>query len=76
MAESGNDMHGKWMGQKNHKIIEIEGFVGSIQITEDVNRQTLRKQISVSLSESANGLDVLGGHIGVVVNENNDKYLV
>lgn len=76
MAEPSDDMHGKWTGQKNHKIIEVEGFVGSIQITDDVNRQTLRNQVSVSLSEAADGLDVLGGHIGVVVNENNDKYLV
>lgn len=76
MAEPSDDMHGKWTGQKNHKIIEVEGFVGSIQITDDVNRQTLRNQVSVSLSEAADGLDVLGGYIGVVVNENNDKYLV
>ena len=63
MAEPGDDMHGKWTGQKNHKmhkVIEVEGFIGSIQITEDVDRQTLRDQISVSLSEAADGLDVLG----------------
>ena len=79
IAEPGDDMHGKWTGQKNHKmhkVIEVEGFVGSIQITEDVDRQALRDQVSVSLSEAADGLDVLGGHIGVAVNENGDKYLV
>jgi len=78
-AESGDDMHGKWAGQKNHKmhkVIEVEGFVGSIQITEDVDRQTLKDQVIVSLSEAANGLDVMGGHIGVAVNENGDKFLV
>jgi hypothetical protein len=72
-------MHDKGMGQKYqkmHKVIEVEGFVGSIQITEDVDRQALRDQVSVSLSEAADGLDVLGGHIGVAVNENGDKYLV
>ena len=79
IADLGEDMHGKWTGQKNHKmhkVIEVEGFVGSIQITEDVDRQTLRDQVSVSLSEAADGLDVLGGHIGIAVNENGDKYLV
>ena len=78
-AEYGDDMHSKWAGQKNHKmhkVIEVEGFVGSIQITEDVDRQSLRDQVSVSLSEAADGLDVLGGHIGVAINENGDKYLV
>lgn len=79
LAESGDDMHGKWMGQKQHKmhkIVEVEGFVGSIQITEDVDRKALKNQVSVSLSEAANGLDVMGGHIGVAVNENGDKFLV
>jgi len=78
-AELGDDMHSKWTGQKNHKmhkVIEVEGFVGSIQITEDVDRQSLRDQVSVSLSEAADELDVLGGHIGVAINENGDKYLV
>ena len=78
-AELGDDMHSKWAGQKNHKmhkVIEVEGFVGSIQITEDVDRQSIRDQVSVSLSEAADGLDVLGGHIGVAINENGDKYLV
>ena len=79
LAEYSEGMHDKWSGQKNqkmHKVIEVEGFVGSIQITEDSDRQTLRDQVSVSLSEAADGLDVLGGHIGVVTNENGDKYLV
>jgi len=79
LAESGNDMQSKWTGQKNykmHKVLEVEGFVGSIQITEDVDRQTLKDQVSVSLSEAADGLDVMGGQIGVVTNENGDKFLV
>ena len=77
-AENSDDMYGKWTDQRNHKmhkIIEVEGFVGSIQITEDADRQTLKDQVSVSLSEAAEGLDVMGGHIGVAVNENGDKYL-
>jgi hypothetical protein len=76
MAESGDEVHAKWNGQKNHKIHQVEGFVGSIQITEDADRKTLRDQVSVTLSEAADGLDVIGGHIGVVTNENGDKFLV
>ena len=79
MAEYSEGMHDKGIGQKNHKmhkVIEVDGFVGSIQITDDSDRQVLRDQVSVSLSEAADGLDVLGGHIGVAVNENGDKYLV
>ncbi len=79
MAEYGDGMHDKGMGQKNHKmhkVIEVGEFVGSIQITEDADRQALKDKVTVSLSEAANGLDVIGGHIGVVTNENGDKYLV
>ena len=79
MAEYSEEMYDKGIGQKHHKmhkVIEVDGFVGSIQITEDSDRQALRDQVSVSLSEAADGLDVLGGHIGVAVNENGDKYLV
>ncbi|QMU54837.1 MAG: hypothetical protein GKS07_08080 [Nitrosopumilus sp.] len=78
MAEYGEGMHDKGMGQKNHKmhkVIEVEGFVGSIQITENTDRQALKDQVTVSLSEAADGLDVMGGHIGVVTNENDDKFL-
>jgi hypothetical protein len=78
MAEYSEGMHGKEMGQKYHKmhkVIEVDGFVGSIQITEDSDRQALRDQVTVSLSEAADGLDVKGGHIGVVTNENGDKFL-
>ena len=78
MAEYSEGMHDKGMGQKQHKmhkVIEVEGFVGSIQITEDSDRQALKDQVTVSLSEAAEGLDVMGGHIGVVTNENDDKFL-
>ena len=78
MAQFGEGLHGKFMGpmhHKMHKVIEVEGFVGSIQITEDADKQYLRDQVSVSLSEAASGLDVMGGHIGVVTNENDDKFL-
>ncbi len=79
MAEYSEGMHDKGIGQKQHKmhkVIEVDGFIGSIQIDEDSDRQAIRDQVSVSLSEAADGLDVLGGHIGVAVNENGDKYLV
>ena len=78
MAEPGERMHEKWSGQKQHKMhkaIEVEGFVGSIQITEDSDKQALKDQVTVSLSEAAEGLDVMGGKIGVAINENGDKYL-
>lgn len=63
-------MHAKFMG------IQVDGFVGSIPITEDTDRQTLKDKVTVSLSEAANGLDVVGGHIGIAVNEKGEKYLV
>ena len=79
MAEPGEDMHNKWAGQKHHKmhkIVQVESFVGSIQITEESDRQALKNQVTVSLSEAAEGLDVMGGHIGVAVNESGDRFLV
>ena len=79
MAESGGDMHSKWKDPKNHKmyrVVDVDGFVGAIQITEDVDRQSLKEQITVSLSEAADELDVMGAHIGVAVNENDDKFIV
>ncbi|WP_299290149.1 hypothetical protein [Nitrosopumilus sp.] len=78
MAEYSEGMYDKGMGQKHkkmHKVVEIEGFTGSIQVTEDADKQTLKDQVSVSLSEAASGLDVMGGHIGVAVNENDDKFV-
>ena len=78
-AEFGDDMNSKWTGQKNHKmhkVVEVEGFVGSIQVTEDVDKQSLKDQVSVSLSEAADGLDVMGVRIGVAVNDDGDKFLV
>jgi len=61
---------------KKHMSIQVEGFVGSIQITEDSSRQELKSQVTVSLSEAADGLDVYKAHLGVVVNQNDDKFLV
>jgi len=61
---------------KKHMSIQVEGFDGSIQITEDSNRQEIKSQITVSLSEASAGLDVHKAHLGVVVNENDNKFLV
>ena len=79
MAEFSEGMQDKGIGQKHHKmhkVIQVDGFVGSIQITEDSDRESLREQVTVSLSEASEGLDVRGGHIGVAVNENGEKFLV
>ena len=61
---------------KKHMPIQVEGFDGSIQITEDSDRQEIKNQITVSLSDASDGLDVHKAHLGVVVNENDDKFLV
>ncbi len=79
MAESGYGMHSYHDGAKSHKgnwAIQVEGFVGSIEITEDADRKTLKDKVTVSLSEASAGLDVQKAGLGVAVNENGDKYLV
>lgn len=64
-------------GKKMHNTpTQVEGFVGSIVVTEDSDRTSLREQVTVSLSEAADGLDVQKAKLGIVVNENDDKYLV
>ncbi len=79
MAESGYGMHSYHDGTKSHKgnwAIQVEGFVGSIEITEDADRKTLKDKVTVSLSEASAGLDVQKAGLGVAVNEDGDKYLV
>ena len=61
---------------KKHMPILVEGFEGSIQITEDSNREELKSQVTVSLSEAAEGLEVYKARLGAVVNENDEKFLV
>ncbi|MGY5149896.1 MAG: hypothetical protein ACW9W3_07515 [Candidatus Nitrosopumilus sp. bin_68KS] len=57
--------------------IEVTDFVGKIQITEDTRRADLREQVTVSLSEASSLYpDSNRARIGVVVNENDDKFLV
>jgi hypothetical protein len=65
------------MGAKFHKhhAIQVDGFVGSIPITEDTDRATLKDQVTVSLSEASEGLDVQMAKLGKVTNEDGDKFL-
>lgn len=64
---------------KRHMVIEVEGFVGSILVPEDINREdykALKDQVTVSLSEAADDLDVMKGSIGIAVNENGERFVV
>ena len=72
-----------WKDGANHgkgqMITQVEGFVGSIPVPEDMDREShkaLKEQVTVSLSEAAQGLDVKKGSIGIAVNENGDKFVV
>lgn len=74
LAESGEKA---WKMGKFHKhhTIQVDGFVGSIPITEDTNRASLKEQVTVSLSEASQGLDVHMAKLGKVTNENGEKFL-
>lgn len=74
LAESGDKA---WKMGKFHKYhaIQVDGFVGSIPITEDTDRATLKDLVTVSLSEASQGLDVHMAKLGKVTNENGDKFL-
>lgn len=71
-----------WKDAKHHKkhmAVNIEGFVGSIPVPEEMNKETyktIKDQITVSLSEAASGLDVMMGHIGIAINENDEEFVV
>ncbi|MDH3676781.1 MAG: hypothetical protein OEQ12_00575 [Nitrosopumilus sp.] len=56
--------------------VQVGSFMGSIEITEDSTREKIISQVTVSLSEVADGLDVYKAHLGIVVNENDDKFLI
>ncbi|MEM4391289.1 MAG: hypothetical protein QXG67_00675 [Candidatus Nitrosotenuis sp.] len=64
-------------GVKYHKFhaVQVDGFVGSIPLTADTDKTTLKDKITVSLSEAANGIDAVKASIGIVSNENGDKFL-
>ncbi len=79
MAESGYGMHSYHDGAKSHKghwAIQVEGFEGSIPITEDSDRTTLKEQ-AISLSEAAADYpNVKKAKLGKAIHENGDKFLV
>lgn len=86
MAEDDSTGHPNW-GEKHHRgpfALTAEGFTGTIQIPEDADRETmknLKDQISVSLidaatsAENAGVSDVIKANIGMVQNENGDKFV-
>ncbi len=78
-ADDSDRAFGQHQGEKmykKHMPIQVEGFEGSIQITENSDRQELKGQVTVSLSEAAEGLEVYKAHLGAVINENDEKFLV
>ncbi len=86
MAQEGYDGHSKW-GAKHHgghQAVTVDGFTGSIPVPEDFDRETmkaLKDLVSVSLVDAANAAqaegvtDVMKASIGVVKNENGDKFV-
>ena len=79
MAESGYGMHSYHDGAKSHKghgAIQVEGFEGSIPITEDSDRATLKEK-AISLSDAAADYpNIKKAKLGKAINENGDKFLV
>ena len=75
VAAVDDEITAKHKGKKNMPIL-VEGFEGSIPITEDSDRSELKEQITVSLSEASDGLEVYKARLGAVVNENDEKFLV
>ncbi|MCH8996480.1 MAG: hypothetical protein QQN54_01630 [Nitrosopumilus sp.] len=79
IAESGYGMHSYHDGVKSfkgHWAIQVEGFQGSIPITADSDRTTLKEQ-AISLSEAtADYPNVMKAKLGKAINENGDKFLV
>ncbi len=76
VAANEDDSRFAQLNGKKHMPIQVEGFDGSIQITDDSDRHEIKSQITVSLSDASAGLAVHKAHLGVVVNENDDKFLV
>ncbi|MEM4252851.1 MAG: hypothetical protein QXE84_04940 [Candidatus Nitrosotenuis sp.] len=72
-----SDGENTWKGTKHfkHRALQVDGFVGSIPVTEGSDKKALKEKVTVSLSEASQGLDVQGGHIGIVTNENGERFL-
>jgi len=79
LAESGYGMHSydDAKSHKGHWAIPVKEFVGSIEITEDFNHETIKNLDLLSLSEAAaNYPNVKKAKLGIAVNEDGDKFLV
>ena len=86
MAEGDFGGHPNW-GFKHHRgpfALTADGFIGTIQIPEDVDREALKNlkdQISVSLVEAATAAenagvtDVINANLGMVQNEKGEKFV-
>ena len=87
MAEGAD--HAKWAGEKDqkrgHHVILVEGFTGTIQIPEEMTKEThdeLKNQITVSLGQAvsiaeSNGVtDAMKASIGIAENGEGNKYVV
>jgi len=81
--------HAKWVGEKDqkrgHHAILVEGFTGTIQIPEEMTKEThgeLKNQITVSLGKAvsvaeSNGVtDAMKASIGIAKNGEGNKYVV
>ncbi len=78
MAESGYGMHSYHDGAKHkgHWAIQVEGFEGSIPITEDSDRATLKEQAIPLSVAAADYPNVKKATLGKAINEDGDKFLV
>ncbi len=77
MAESGytHYYHDGVKSHHGHWTIQVDGFVGSILIT-DVDKETFKDLATVSLEQASEGLDVHKAALATAVNEDGNKYLV
>ncbi len=62
--------------EQQNRGLQVPEFVGSIVFSENTDRVDMKNSITVSLSEAASGLDVTEGNLGVVIGENDIKYIV
>jgi hypothetical protein len=75
VAEQGQGKMWKMGKFHKHHAIQVDGFVGSIPITKDTDKATLKDKVTVSLSDAAQGLDVQKAMLGKVKNEKGEKFL-
>lgn len=80
MAESGYGMHAYHDGAKSHKghwAVQVSNdFVGNIPITEDSTHESLKEQVTITLSEAASKYpDAKKAKLGIAKNDNG-RYVV